>query len=32
MKLNLLWATLRLMTRFPVPEKWADGVEFRQLG
>lgn len=32
MKLNLLWATLRLMTRFPVPEKWADGVDFRQLG
>ncbi|MEB7501367.1 adenosylcobinamide-GDP ribazoletransferase [Leclercia pneumoniae] len=32
MKLNLLWATLRLMTRFPVSEKWADGVEFRQLG
>ena len=31
MSLAMLWATLRLMSRIPVPEKWADGVEFRQL-
>lgn len=31
MRLSLLWATLRLMSRIPVPEKWADGVEFRHL-
>lgn len=31
MRLSMLWATLRLMSRIPVPEKWADGVEFRQL-
>ena len=31
MNLAMLWATLRLMSRIPVPEKWADGVAFRQL-
>ena len=31
MSLAMLWATLRLMSRIPGPEKWADGVEFRQL-
>lgn len=32
MRLNMLWATMRLMTRIPVPGKWTDGVDFRHLG
>ncbi|MEG1209565.1 MAG: adenosylcobinamide-GDP ribazoletransferase [Leclercia sp.] len=31
MTLAMLWASLRLMSRIPVPEKWGDGVEFHQL-
>ncbi|PHM74306.1 adenosylcobinamide-GDP ribazoletransferase [Xenorhabdus kozodoii] len=30
MKLHLFWAMLQFMTRFPIPEKWAEGVDFRQ--
>ncbi|MDX7991534.1 adenosylcobinamide-GDP ribazoletransferase [Xenorhabdus littoralis] len=30
MKLNLFWATVQFMTRLPVPEKWAEGVDFQQ--
>ncbi|CDL83753.1 adenosylcobinamide-GDP ribazoletransferase [Xenorhabdus szentirmaii] len=30
MKMNLFWATLQFMTRLPVPEKWANGISFRQ--
>ena len=32
MSLNMLVATMRFITRIPVPEKWADGVEFSQYG
>jgi len=32
MSLNMLAATMRFITRIPVPEKWADGVEFRHYG
>lgn len=32
MRLNMLWATMRLMTRIPIPAKWTDGVDFRHLG
>ncbi|PHM25166.1 adenosylcobinamide-GDP ribazoletransferase [Xenorhabdus budapestensis] len=32
MKLKLFWATLQFMTRLPVPAKWAQGIDFRQLG
>lgn len=32
MPLNLLWATMRFITRLPVPEKWADDVDFQQYG
>ncbi|ADO48037.1 adenosylcobinamide-GDP ribazoletransferase [[Enterobacter] lignolyticus] len=32
MPLKMLWATLRFITRIPVPEKWSDGVEFSQYG
>lgn len=32
MPLNLLWATMRFITRLPVPEKWAAGVDFQQYG
>ncbi|PHM46360.1 cobalamin synthase [Xenorhabdus mauleonii] len=30
MRLNLFWATVQFMTRFPVPQKWAEGAEFSQ--
>ncbi|MBD2810278.1 adenosylcobinamide-GDP ribazoletransferase [Xenorhabdus sp. Vera] len=30
MKLNLFWATVQFMTRIPVPEKWAEGVDLSQ--
>ncbi|CAM3976979.1 adenosylcobinamide-GDP ribazoletransferase [Xenorhabdus thuongxuanensis] len=30
MKLHLFWATLQFMTRLPIPQKWAEGVGFRQ--
>ncbi|OTA20295.1 cobalamin synthase [Xenorhabdus beddingii] len=30
MKLNLFWATLQFMTRFPIPKKWGEGVDFQQ--
>lgn len=32
MRLNMLWTTMRLMTRIPVPGRWTDDVDFRQLG
>jgi adenosylcobinamide-GDP ribazoletransferase len=32
MPLTMLWATMRFITRIPVPEKWADGVEFEHFG
>lgn len=31
MRLKMLWATMSLLTRIPVPEKWSDGVDFRKL-
>ncbi|MEQ1974512.1 adenosylcobinamide-GDP ribazoletransferase [Xenorhabdus sp. SGI240] len=30
MKRHLFWATLQFMTRLPIPQKWAAGVDFRQ--
>lgn len=32
MPLKMLWAMMRFITRIPVPERWADGVEFHQYG
>ncbi|OTA14904.1 cobalamin synthase [Xenorhabdus vietnamensis] len=29
MKPHLFWATLQFMTRLPIPEKWAEGIDFR---
>lgn len=32
MKPAMFWATLQFITRIPVPERWAGGVDFRQYG